>query len=73
MGVLRANPTFRDFPILGNGNVDEDVKILVQEWKPNVRYWHKEEEMADIPHLNSDVLSRLIGTCEELYKDMIRV
>ena len=73
MGVLRANPTFRDFPILGNGNVDEDVKILVQEWKPNVRYWHKEEEMADIPHLNSDVLSRLIGTCEALYKDMIRV
>lgn len=73
LNLLRNVPTFKDFPILGGGDVDSDVELLVKKWKPNVRYWHEPEDTNGIPTLNHALLERLINTCVELYKRMIYV
>lgn len=58
---------------MGNGRIDKDVAILVNKWEPDVRYWHKDDDLKDIPKLTSDLLKRLIETCSTLYKKMIFV
>lgn len=72
-GLLIKNPTFKDFPIMGSGTVDNDVKILIDSWKPDIRYWYKAEEMENIPTLTVDLLKRLIETCNNIYQKMITV
>lgn len=72
-GLLIKEPIFQDFPIMGSGPIDNDVKILVDNWKPDIRYWHKTEEIENIPKLTSDLLKRLIETCNDVYKKMILV
>ena len=68
-------PIFKDVPIMGSGAIDNDVKILVDNWKPDIRYWYKEEQMKEnnIPILTLDLLKRLIETCNDIYKKMIFV
>ena len=73
LNLLRNVPTFKDFPILGEGDVDSDVEMLIKEWKPDVRYWHKPEDTGRIPTLSQPLLEKLISTCVELYKRMILV
>lgn len=74
-GLLVKEPIFKDVPIMGSGTIDNDVKILVDNWKPDIRYWYKEEQMKEnnIPALTYDLLKRLIETCNEVYKKMIFV
>lgn len=73
--LLQKEPTFNDFPILGFGKIDPDVKDLINNWKPDIRYWYREEQMKkkNIPVLTIDLLKRLIETCNEVYKKMIFV
>lgn len=74
-GLLVKEPVFKDVPIMGSGAIDSDVKILVDNWKPDIRYWYKEEQMKEkkIPILTVDLLKRLIETCNDIYKKMIFV
>lgn len=72
-GLLSTSPTFKGFPIMGDGTVDKDVKTLIDSWKPDIRYWYKAEEMKNIPTLTVDLLKRLIETCNNIYKKMITV
>lgn len=69
--LLNVNPTFSDFPIMGSGKIDKDVEVLVNNWKPDIRYWYKEDELEDIPKLTSDLLKRLINTCYSLYNKIM--
>lgn len=73
--MLTKEPIFKDFPIMGSAAVDSDVKILVDKWRPDIRYWYKEEQMKEnnIPALTADLLKRLIETCNDIYKKMIIV
>ena len=74
-GLLVKEPVFKDVPIIGLGTIDSEVKILVDNWKPDIRYWYKEEQMKEkkIPILTVDLLKRLIETCNDIYKKMIFV
>lgn len=76
-GLLINKPIFRDFPIIGSGIVDNDVKILIDNWKPDIRYWYfdKEGQLMNnkIPELTVDLLKRLIKTCNNIYEKMIFV
>ena len=74
-GLLVKEPVFKDVPIMGSGAIDNDVKILVDNWKPDIRYWYKEEQMKakNIPILTVDLLKRLIKTCNDIYEKMIFV
>lgn len=73
--LLNNVPIFNDFPILGFAMVDPDVRSLVDNWKPYIRYWYKEEQMRrkHIPTLTVDLLKRLIETCEDVYKKIILI
>lgn len=74
-GLLVKVPIFKDVPIMGFGAIDNDVKILVDNWTPDVRYWYKEDQMkgSKMPILTVDLLKRLIKTCNDVYKKMITV
>lgn len=76
-GLLIKEPIFKDFPIIGSGIVDNDVKILIDNWKPDIRYWYFDEEGQlmnnNIPELTVDLLKRLIKTCNNIYEKMIFV
>lgn len=73
--LLIKEPIFKDFPIMGLAAVDSDVRVLVDNWRPDIRYWYKEEQMKgnNIPALTSDLLKRLLETCNDIYKKMIFV
>lgn len=73
--LLIKEPIFKDFPIMGTAAVDNDVKVLVDNWKPDIRYWYKEEQMKEknIPVLTPDLLKRLLEMCNDIYKKMIFV
>ena len=57
--------------------MDNDVKILIDNWKPDIRYWYfdKEGQLMNnkIPELTVDLLKRLIKTCNNIYEKMIFV
>lgn len=73
--LLKKEAPFKDFPILGLGKIDPNVSELVKNWRPNIRYWYKEEQMKmnNIPDLTIDLLTKLIDTCEDVYKRVIFV
>ncbi len=62
---LQKNPSFNDVPYIGSGDIDPDVKILIDEWTPKIRY--KTRLDNDYPQLNQDVINRLINTCRIIF------
>lgn len=44
--ILSTNPVFYDLPILGQGKIDPDVKKLVENWNPSIRYWYKDDNSS---------------------------
>lgn len=56
---LRSNPSFNDLPYIGNGDIDQDVEHLIDNWSPDVRYCYLGQNNP-IPILNQDVIIRLI-------------
>lgn len=73
--VVFANGPFKGVPIIGDGVIDDDVKILVDKWKPGIRYWYGTEQMKEenIPDLTVDLLNRLVKTCIDACQKMIYV
>lgn len=66
MNLLKPDPSFNDVPYLGNGEIDRDVEILINNWSPSVRYYHQ-RQTDPLPHLSYDIINRLINTCQTIY------
>jgi len=66
MNLLKPDPSFNDIPYLGNGDIDSDVEILINNWSPSVRYYHQGQS-EPLPNLDYDIINRLINTCQTIY------
>lgn len=62
--LLKTNSSFKGVPYLGDGEIDDDVKKLITDWKPDVRYNYNAK---NLPSLNKDIIARLIKTCKNIY------
>lgn len=67
--LLRPNPSFNGMPYFGDGEISSDVASLIDDWKPDVRYWY-ENQTKPLPLLNRDIIERLIKTCKTIYNDI---
>lgn len=63
---LKKNPSFNDIPYIGDGEIDQDIERLIDNWSPEVRYYYSGQSNP-IPKLNQDVITRLIDTCSKIY------
>lgn len=66
MNLLKPDPSFNDIPYLGNGEIDTDVEILINNWSPSVRYCYQGQS-DPLPNLDYDIINRLITTCQTIY------
>ena len=66
MNLLKPDPSFNDVPYLGNGVIDRDVETLINNWSPNVRYYHSGQSNP-LPNLDYDIINRLINTFQIIY------
>lgn len=66
LNLLKLDPTFEETPYLGNGEIDSDVKILIDNWSPSIRYYYYGQP-APLPPLNQDIIKRLINTCQTIF------
>lgn len=64
------DPSFNDIPYIGDGEVDQDVERLIDNWSPEVRYYYTGQS-DPIPKLSQDIISRLINTCLKIYVNHI--
>lgn len=66
--LLRPDPSFQDTPYIGNGQIDSDIEGLIDDWKPEIRYWHTVNHPQN---LSKVLITRLIDTCKDIYKKHI--
>ena len=64
------NPSFNNIPYIGDGEIDQDVERLIDNWSPEVRYYYT-GQLGPIPILSQDIISRLINTCLKIYVNHI--
>lgn len=67
---LKMDPSFNDIPYIGDGEVDQDVERLIDNWSPEVRYYYTGQS-DPVPKLSQDIISRLINTCLKIYVNHI--
>ena len=77
--LLESHPSMTDVPYIGDRNIDEDVRQLIDYWRPDVRYtydcanysytYRGQVRFLNLP-LDEDVIKRLINTCELIYKNI---
>ncbi len=59
-------------PYYGNGPLDSDVRLLIDLWKPEVRYYYRGHSgIAMLPTLNKELISRLVDTCSLVFSQTI--
>lgn len=59
-------------PFYGNGNLDYDVRFLIEHWKPEIRYYYQNYAALSLfPTLNLDLINRLINTCTIIFTQTI--
>ncbi len=61
--LLHNDPSFNGVPYIGDGDIDEEIKKLIEGWKPDVRYRYEEMDK-----LNGKIIADLINTCNEIYQ-----
>lgn len=66
LNLLKPDPSFNDTPYLGNGSIDSDIEILLNNWSPSIRYYYL-GQLSPLPVLCQDVIKRLIDTCQTIY------
>ena len=64
--LLHKIPSFNGIPYIGDGCIDEDIKQLIDDWSPKVRYEY-EYKKANNHFLSKDIIVGLIDTCCEIY------
>lgn len=67
--LLKTDPSFSGVPYVGDGIIDVDIELLIDEWKPEVRYSYG--LAPGMPSLNKNVIGRLLNTCELIYLNHI--
>lgn len=61
-------------PYFGNGPINHDVKLLIDKWRPEVRYLHKNHRNINIyPTLTKGLLIELVKTCNTIFLQIINV
>ena len=59
-------------PYYGNGQLDMDVRLLIDLWKPAVRYFYRgHSAISSLPTLNKDLITRLVDTCTAIFTQTI--
>lgn len=59
-------------PYYGNGPLDSDVRLLIDLWKPEVRYYYRTHSgVSTLPTLNKELITRLIDTCSLVFSQTI--
>lgn len=59
-------------PYYGNGPLDSDVRLLIDLWKPEVRYYYRNHSsLSTLPTLNKELITRLIDTCSIVFSQTI--
>lgn len=72
-GLLKMNPALEGVPYLGDGEIDEDVRELIDIWNPRVRYFQGRQDVIK-HHLNqSDNIKKLITTCIDIYSKAYKI
>lgn len=66
LNLLKPDPSFNDTPYLGNGSIDNDIEMLLNNWSPSIRYYYLGQS-SPLPVLSYDVIKRLIDTCQTIY------
>lgn len=64
--LLKPNPSFKGVPYVGDGIIDSDVEMLIDGWRPDVRYYYQGMRKG-MPLLNHDIIARLLTTCSTIY------
>lgn len=67
---LRMDPSFNNQPYIGNGDIDQDIELLIDRWLPEIRYYYVGQS-TPLPSLNQDIINRLIKTCLTIYVNHI--
>ena len=68
--LLKVDPSFNGVPYIGNGTIDADIEILIDQWRPDIRYCYHGGGTT-LPPLNQDVIARLLNTCYTIYNNHI--
>ena len=59
-------------PYSGNGQLEMDVRLLIDLWKPAVRYFYRgHSAISTFPTLNKDLITRLVNTCTTIFTQTI--
>lgn len=59
-------------PYYGNGPLDSDVRLLIDLWRPKVRYYYRSHsDVSALPTLNKELITRLIDTCSLVFSQTI--
>lgn len=68
--LLKPDPSFNDVPYIGLGPIDTDIEMLIDGWKPEIRYCYRGLP-SRMPQLNKGTISRLLTTCSTIYSKHI--
>lgn len=63
--LLKSNPATNNVPYIGNGNIDQDVELLIENWRPDIRYKYVGQRNP-LSFLNEDIIRRLLDTCKTI-------
>lgn len=59
-------------PYYGNGPLDSNVRLLIDLWRPEVRYYYRgHSELSNLPSLNRELITLLVETCSLIYTQTI--
>lgn len=59
-------------PYYGNGPLDSNVRLLINLWSPEVRYYHRSHiGVSVLPTLNKELITKLIDTCSLIFSQTI--
>lgn len=66
-GLLSTDPTFNGFPYFGNGTIDPDVKDLIDNWRPDIRYYNPYNLKPNLANnLTEENVKSLLITCIDI-------
>lgn len=63
--LLKSNPATNRVPYIGNGNIDQDIELLIDRWNPDIRYKY-DGKNNPLSFLNGDIIRRLLDTCKTI-------
>ena len=68
--LLSPSPAFNNFPYFGNGQLDTNIRNLIHDWDPKIRYYYParllQSNLTLKNNLTESNISLLIDTCKDI-------